>query len=79
MNGSPVKLTARQLAVVTGLASSLSTKAVAAQLGISPKTVEFHRLAACRKLGFVWYDLAGLTRFAIRERLIDINDPSLET
>jgi DNA-binding CsgD family transcriptional regulator len=54
--------------VVRLVAEGHSTKQIAARLGISAKTVEFHRGRAMRKLAL--HDTAGLVRFAIREGLI---------
>ena len=40
-----------------------TTKSIAAELGISPKTVEKHRAKLARKLGI--HTVAELTRFAM--------------
>jgi DNA-binding NarL/FixJ family response regulator len=61
-------LSAREREVVRLVAEGHSTKQIAARLGISAKTVEFHRGRAMRKLAL--HDTAGLVRFAIREGLI---------
>lgn len=50
------------------LASSVNSKGIAFTLGISPKTVDFHRRRLTAKLKI--YDIAGLTRAAIRAGLI---------
>lgn len=68
-------LTERETVIVKCLASSIPSKAIAQRLGISLSTVEYHRTNALRKLGFGWFDLAGLTRFAIRKHLINLSDP----
>ncbi len=61
-------LSAREREVVRLVAEGHSTKQIAARLGISAKTVEFHRGRAMRKLDL--HDTAGLVRFAVREGLI---------
>jgi DNA-binding NarL/FixJ family response regulator len=61
-------LTPRQREVLRLVAEGNSTKQVAARLGLSVKTVEAHRGAIMERLGI--RDLAGLVRFAIRERLV---------
>jgi DNA-binding NarL/FixJ family response regulator len=61
-------LTARQREVLTLVAGGHSTKQVAAELGLSVKTIEAHRSAIMDRLGI--RDLAGLVRFAVREGLV---------
>jgi FixJ family two-component response regulator len=61
-------LPARCKSVLIGLANSENPKSLGGLLGISPKTVEYHRATVMRKLRI--NDLAGLTRFAIRSGLI---------
>jgi DNA-binding NarL/FixJ family response regulator len=61
-------LTVRQQQVLQLVAEGLSTKKVAAQLGLSVKTVEAHRGAIMNRLGI--RDLAGLVRFAVRVGLV---------
>ena len=60
--------TVRELQVWTLLASSEPVKAIGPDLGISPKTVEYHRDKLYRKLGL--HDYPALTRAAIRHGLI---------
>lgn len=62
------RLTAREKEVLALLASGLSTQAIAVRLGVSPKTVETHRSHLMNKLDL--YDIASLTRFALRHGLI---------
>ena len=65
----PDGLTPRQKEVLGALGDDLSAKQVAARLGISPRTVEFH-IAAIRarlRLG----GIASLVRYAIREGIIN--------
>lgn len=56
-------LSAREREVLTLVAAGLSSKAVAARLGVSPRTVENHRAHLQRKLGL--RGAAELTRFAL--------------
>ena len=62
------RLTPRERQVVQLVAEGKSTKQVAALLGITLKTAEFHRAGAMKKLGV--HDVAGLVRYAVREGLI---------
>jgi DNA-binding NarL/FixJ family response regulator len=64
----PSILTAREREVVRLLASGRSNKQAAVSLGISVKTVETHRAAIMRKLGFS--SIVKLVRYAVRERFI---------
>jgi DNA-binding NarL/FixJ family response regulator len=61
-------LTRRQREIVRLLASGSSNKEVATALSISIKTVQTHRAAIMRKLGF--RSIANLVRYAVRERVI---------
>ena len=60
-------LTVRERDVWKMLAESHTTKAIAGVLGLSNKTVEWHRAKLSKKLGA--HDLAALTRLAIRHKL----------
>ena len=57
-------LSVRERQVLQLIAEGSSTKDIAAQLGISAKTVESHRSKLMRKLDI--HDTAGLVRYAIR-------------
>jgi len=61
-------LTDRERAIVQLLANGKSNKEAAEALGISVKTIETHRAAIMRKLGFT--SIVGLVRYAVRERFI---------
>ena len=61
-------LSPRQRETLQLIAEGRSTRAIAEILHISPKTVETHRAELMRRLGI--FDVAGLTRYAIREGLI---------
>jgi DNA-binding NarL/FixJ family response regulator len=65
---SVATLTARQIGVLRLLAEGNASKAIAARLGVSVKTIEAHRAAIMKRLGV--RDLAGLVRFAIREGVV---------
>ena len=65
----PRALTAQESAVVQMVAEGHQNKEMAAALGVSDKTVEHHRQHAMQKLGL--HDVASLTRYAIRQRMVD--------
>lgn len=62
------ELTPRELEVLQLIAEGLPNKGVAAQLGISIKTVEKHRQAVMNKLNL--HEIAGLTRYALKQGLV---------
>ncbi len=64
-------LTSREQEVMRMLAEGLNTKEVAAQLYISPKTVENHRTNLMKKLGL--QSTVELVRYAARLGLIDLD------
>ncbi|HYW33464.1 MAG TPA: response regulator transcription factor [Gemmatimonas sp.] len=61
-------LTPRERDVLEGVARGLTNKAIAAELGISPRTVEAHRESLMRKLQI--HSVAGLTRLALESGLV---------
>jgi DNA-binding NarL/FixJ family response regulator len=61
-------LTDRERETVRLVAEGKSNKEIAAELVISVKTVETHRAAVMRKLGFT--SIVSLVRFAVRNNLI---------
>jgi len=63
-------LSARELEVLKLVAKGCSTKEIAPQLNITCRTVETYRERIMSKLGV--HNIAGLTRFAIAEGLIDL-------
>ena len=63
------RLSARQLEVLQLIAEGQPNKQVAAELGISIKTVEKHRQGIMQKLNI--HDVAGLTRYAIGAGIIE--------
>jgi len=66
----PVELSKREREVLRLVASGLGTKEIASTLGLRPKTVSNHRARLAEKLDI--HDIAGLTRFAIEQGLIDV-------
>ena len=63
------RLTSREREVLQLVAEGNLNKEVAADLGISIKTVEKHRQNVMRKLGI--HDTAGLTRYAISAGIVE--------
>lgn len=65
-------LTARQLEILRLIVRGKSTREIAHGLGLSIKTVETHRSQIMKRLHI--YDVAGLVLFAVRERIISLDD-----
>jgi DNA-binding NarL/FixJ family response regulator len=66
---SDQQLTSRETELLQLIAEGLANKQVAAELGISIKTVEKHRQHLMEKLNI--HDIAGLTRYAIARGVIE--------
>ncbi len=64
-----IGLTPREMEVLQQIAEGAANKQIAAELGISIKTVEKHRDHLMQKLDI--HDTAGLTRYAIAEGVIE--------
>ena len=64
------RLTSRELEILQLIAEGYTNKQIAAQLGVSIKTVEKHRLQLMKKLDI--HEIAGLTRYAIDKGIIEI-------
>jgi DNA-binding NarL/FixJ family response regulator len=64
-----VRLSSREMEVLQLIAEGEANKQIAAELGISTKTVEKHRDHLMRKLDI--HDAAGLTRYAIEAGIIE--------
>ncbi|MBC7173994.1 MAG: response regulator transcription factor [Polyangiaceae bacterium] len=62
-------LSARQRQILRRVAAGASTKQIAAELGLSEKTVSNHRSAIMQRLGI--HDVAGLTRYAIGKGIVE--------
>jgi DNA-binding NarL/FixJ family response regulator len=67
-------LTMREEQVLQLVAEGFPNKGIAAQLGISVKTVEKHRQAVMNKLNI--HETAGLTRFALSKRHVPYGAPA---
>ena len=65
-------LTEREREILQLLAEGRSSKEIAAHLGVSVKTVETHRRNMMQKLNM--RRVAELTKYAIREGLISVED-----
>lgn len=65
--GYNVQLTPRQQEVLRMFANGLATKTIATTIGISVRTVEFHRAGIMKKLGLK--TASDLTRFALAQGL----------
>jgi DNA-binding NarL/FixJ family response regulator len=63
------RLSSREVEVLQLIAEGMPNKQVAAELGVSFKTVDKHRQNLMTKLNI--HDIAGLTRFAIAEGIIE--------
>jgi DNA-binding NarL/FixJ family response regulator len=63
------RLSSREVEVLQLIAEGMPNKQVAAELGVSFKTVDKHRQHLMAKLNI--HDIAGLTRFAIAEGIIE--------
>jgi DNA-binding NarL/FixJ family response regulator len=67
-NDRSERLTTRQIEILRLVAGGSTTKEIARQLEISPKTVEFHRARLMQRIGV--HDVTGLTRFAVQNGLV---------
>jgi DNA-binding NarL/FixJ family response regulator len=63
------ELTQREAQVLQLIAEGFSNKGIAAELGISMKTVEKHRQTVMDKLNI--HEIAGLTRYAISKGVVE--------
>jgi len=62
------RLTPRQCDVLKGIAQGQSSKEIARVMGVSLKTVAYHRAELIQRLDL--HDVASLTRFAMRQGLL---------
>jgi DNA-binding NarL/FixJ family response regulator len=62
-------LTQREREIVQRIAEGRSSKEIAAELGLSDKTVETHRANLMRKLGI--HSASEVVRYAIRNRMVE--------
>jgi DNA-binding NarL/FixJ family response regulator len=63
-------LTDNEILVLQLIAEGHPQKAIAERMGVTVRTVEYHRRNLSNKLGI--FDIAGLTKYAIRHGLISI-------
>jgi DNA-binding NarL/FixJ family response regulator len=63
----PVALTPRQQDVLRGIARGLTNKEIARDMGVSLKTVAYHRAELIQRLDL--HDVASLTRYALAQGL----------
>jgi DNA-binding NarL/FixJ family response regulator len=68
MNYTPDVLTEREREIARMVAAAMSSKEVAAKLGLSPRTVEKHRANIYDKLRV--RDVVGLTRWCLHHKLV---------
>jgi len=66
------RLTPRQTEILRLIAQGATGKSIAKSLGISPKTVEYHRAIIMKRID--QHDVAGLTRYAISTGLLPASD-----
>ena len=69
VSGPPPVLSEREMQVLLLICDGLTAKEIAQRLGISPKTVEFHKTGIYKRLGLK--NTAHLVRYAIRMGLIE--------
>ncbi len=72
-----VELTSREMEVLQLIAEGFANKQIAAELGLSVKTVEKHRQAVMKKLDI--HDIAGLVRHAVMKGIIEMNVAGVPT
>ena len=65
------RLTPRQREVLQLIAEGHTTKEIAKELGISPKTAEAYRAELMKELDI--HDIASLTRYAIRMGVVALD------
>ncbi|MBA1291831.1 response regulator transcription factor [Pseudomonas lurida] len=70
--GHSHNLTPRQLEILRLIVRGKSTREIAHGLGLSIKTVEAHRSQIMKRLQI--FDVAGLVLFAVREKIISLDD-----
>lgn len=66
----PIFLTNRETQILQLIAEGLTTGEISQRLGISPRTVEFHRANLTEKVGV--RDTVGLVKYAIQKKIVRI-------
>ena len=72
-----IELTSREAEVLQLIAEGFANKQIAAELGLSVKTVEKHRQQVMNKLNI--HDIAGLVRHAAAKGIIEMNPAGVPT
>ena len=62
------QLTERQIEILSLIADGRSSKEIAVELGLSPKTVDVHRARIMQRLDS--RDISGMTRYSVRNGLV---------
>ncbi len=62
------QLTGRQIEILTLVAQGHTARHIGEQLGVSPNTVDVHRARIMERLDI--HDIAGLTRYAMKHKLV---------
>jgi DNA-binding NarL/FixJ family response regulator len=73
----PVELTQREAEVLQLIAEGFANKQIAAELGLSVKTIEKHRQQVMQKLNI--HDIAGLVRHAATKGIIEMAPSGVPT
>jgi DNA-binding NarL/FixJ family response regulator len=73
----PVELTPREAEVLQLIAEGFANKQIAAELGLSVKTIEKHRQQVMQKLNI--HDIAGLVRHAATKGIIEMAPSGVPT
>jgi DNA-binding NarL/FixJ family response regulator len=73
MHGERQRITPRQRDVLKLVAQGKTTREIATQLGLSPRTIDTHRAELMQRLGV--RDAIGMLREAVRLGLIDLGAP----
>lgn len=68
------RLSPREFQVFSLLVEGVRPKEIAGRLGVSPKTVDTHRVQLMRKLGI--HDVAGLVKYAVQRGIIRVSGSS---
>lgn len=64
------RLSPREFQVFSLLVEGVRPKEIAARLGVSPKTVDTHRVQLMRKLGI--HDVPGLVKYAVQRGIVNV-------
>jgi two-component system, NarL family, response regulator NreC len=70
-NHSGPNLTGREREILQSIAEGKSTKMIAGELSLSPKTIEWHRNRLMKKLGIE--NVVGLVRYALAQGLTSVD------